>query len=100
MPDTALATTDANVLFRRAMTYPDLREIYLKTLEDCAILSKTDDWLLVEIDRLMAIIFDAALGDTRKQYPNDQFDNAVEYLRDWAAARPNAVLAEVARLRR
>ncbi len=97
--DTAIATTDANVLFRRAMTYPDLREIYLKALEDCAILSKTDDWLLNEIDRLMGIIFEAAIGDTRKQYPNDQFDAAVQYLRNFAAARPNVVLAEVARIR-
>ena len=98
--DSPIATTDANVLFRRAMAYPDLREIYLKTLEDCAILSRTDDWLLIEIDRLIGIVFDAARADTRKQFDNQRFDDAVAFLREFAALRPNQVLADVARLRR
>ncbi len=32
----SIATTDANVLFRRAMAHPDLREIYLSTVEQAA----------------------------------------------------------------
>jgi spore coat protein H len=98
--DSGIATTDANVLFRRAMTYPDLRETYLSTLESCAVLTKTDDWMLLEIDRLMAIVFDAARADTRKQFDNTRFDDAVNFLRTFAAMRPNQVLADVARIRR
>lgn len=98
--NSAIATTDANILFQRAMAYPDLREIYLKTIEDCAILSRTDDWLAFEIDRLVAAVFEAARGDTRKQFDNTRFDEAVNFMRLFAAERPNQVLAEVARLRR
>ena len=96
----AIATTGDNVLFRRAMLQPDLRATYLKTLEDLAVLSRTDDWLALEIDRLVAIIFEAARADTKKQFDNPRFDLAVQFLRDFAAIRPNQVLAEVARIRK
>ena len=95
-----LATTDANVLFRRAMTYPELRQIYLQTLEQCAAVAATDDFMTLEIDRLIAIIFDAARSDTRKQFSNQAFDEAVQTLRDFAALRPAQVLRDVAALRR
>jgi spore coat protein CotH len=98
--DSAIATTSDNVLFNRAMTYADLREIYLSTLEQCAVAAKTDDFLSLEIDRLTAIVFDAAKADTRKQFPNDQYDAAVDFLRQFAARRPNQVLTEVANIRR
>jgi spore coat protein H len=98
-PESGIANTDANIIFQRAMTYPDLREAYLKAIEDCAILSRTDDWLLTEIDRLVGIIFDAARADTKKQFDNAQFDEAVNWLRGFAARRPNQALADVARLR-
>lgn len=98
--DSRIAITDTNVLFRRAMTYPDLREAYLQTMEQCAVLSRTDDWLTLEIDRLMAILFDAARADTKKQFPNDRFDAAVQFLRDFAAVRPQQVLTDVARIRK
>ncbi len=93
-------TTSDNVLFRRAMTYPDLRETYLSTLEQCANIARTDDFLALEIDRLTAIIYDAAKADPRKQFPNDQFDLAVQFLRDFAAVRPGQVLTDVARIRK
>lgn len=97
-----IATTDANVLFRRAMTYPDLRETYLQALEECARLSAADSFLLLEIDRLVAIIFDAAAADTKKQWASDptRFDAAVDFLRLFATNRPGQVLADVARIRR
>jgi spore coat protein CotH len=98
--DSAIATTSDNVLFNRAMTYADLREIYLSTLEQCAVAAKADDFLSLEIDRLTAIVFDAAKADTRKQFPNDQYDAAVDFLRQFAARRPNQVLTEVANIRR
>ena len=98
--DSAIATTSDNVLFNRAMTYADLREVYLSTLEQCAIVSKTDDFLSLEIDRLTAIVYDAAKADTRKQFPNDQYDAAVDFLRQFAARRPNQVLNDVANIRR
>ena len=95
-----IATTDQNVIFRRAMAIPELRETYLKTIEDCAILSKTDNFLLLEIDRLTGIIFDAAIADTKKKFPNEQFNEAVSFLRGFAELRPDQALADVARIRR
>jgi spore coat protein CotH len=97
--DTAVKRTDDNVVFRRAMTYPDLREVYLSTLEQCARIAQTDDFLLNEIDRLVGVIFDAARSDPKKQFDNDRWDLAVAYLRDFAARRPTIVLDDVARAR-
>lgn len=97
--DSPIRTTDANVLFQRAMEYPDLRDAYFQTLEECARQTTTDDWLALEIDRLVGVIADAANADTKKQFSNERFEEAIEFLRDFAARRPQDVLTEVARLR-
>lgn len=97
--DSGVRRTDDNVLFRRAMTYPDLRDVYFTTLENCARSAATDDFLLFEIDRLVGVIFDAARSDTKKQFDNDRWDLAVAFLRDFAARRPRIVLDDVARAR-
>ena len=98
--DGPIATTDANVLFRRAMAFPDLREVYLATIEQAARLAATDDFLAFEIERLTAQIFDAARSDPKKQFSNDRFDAAVQFMREFAARRPSIVLNEVTRIRR
>jgi spore coat protein CotH len=98
--DAAIPTTDANVLFRRAMGQADLREVYLSTLEQAARLAATDDFLAFEVERLTAQIFEAARADTKKQFANDRYDAAVQFMRDFAAKRPQLVLDEVARIRR
>jgi spore coat protein H len=97
--DHPIPVTDANALFRRAMEYPDLREIYFQTLEDCAGEVSADDWLTLEIDRLVGVIIDAAYDDQKKQFSNERFDEAVEFLRAFAERRPRQVLIEFARLR-
>jgi spore coat protein H len=97
--DHAVPAADANVLFRRAMEYPDLREIYFQTLEACAGAVSADDWLTLEIDRLVGVIIDAAYDDSKKQFSNERFDEAVEFLWAFAERRPREVLIEVARLR-
>ena len=95
-------TTNVNVLFRRALTHPDLRETYLSTLETCARVALENDFLLLEIDRLVAVIFDAANADTKKQFASeaDRFDRAVSFLREYAARRPASVLSQVANIRK
>jgi spore coat protein CotH len=97
--DSAVKRTDDNVLFRRAMAIPELRDVYLSTLELCARNAATDDFLLSEIDRLAGVIFDAARSDPKKQFDNQRWDDAVAYLRDFAARRPQIVLDDVARVR-
>jgi spore coat protein H len=97
--DSGVKRTDDNVLFRRAMTDPELRNVYFTTLENCARTAAADDFLLLEIDRLAGIVFDAVRSDTKKQFDNDHWDEAVKYLRDFAARRPRIVLDDVARAR-
>jgi CotH kinase protein len=94
-----IATSDANVLFRRAMAYPDLRDTYFTALESCARIAAADNFLAGEIDRIVALIFDAVQADTKKQWDNQRFDDAVSFLRLFAAERPSQVLTDVARLR-
>jgi hypothetical protein len=98
--DSAIPTTDANVLFRRAMGHADLREIYLSTVEEAARVAATDDFLAFEVERLTALIFEAARADTKKQFANDRYDAAVQFMRDFAVRRPQHVLNEVARIRK
>ena len=98
--DSAIDVTNSNVLFRRAMTYADLRETYLSTVEQAARFAAADGFLASEVERLVAQIFDAARADTRKQFSNERFDEAVEFMRQFAARRPAIALDEVARLRR
>ena len=97
--DSSVKRTDDNVLFRRAMAYPELREIYISTLEESARTAAADDFLLLEIDRLVAVIFDAVRSDTKKQFDNDAWDAAVATLREFATRRPRIVLDDAARIR-
>ena len=92
--------TDANVIFRRAMADPELREAYFQAIEDCARIAAADGFLLDEIERLVGIIVDTVRSDPNKQFDNDRWDQAVEYLRQFAVRRPQVMLDEVARLRK
>jgi spore coat protein CotH len=98
--DGPIATTDANVLFRRAMTFADLRDVYLSTVEEAARSAAADGFLAAEIERLVAQIVDAARADTRKQFSNERFDQAIDFMRLFAAQRPAIVLGELDRIRR
>jgi spore coat protein CotH len=88
-----------NELFRRALTYPDLRDLYLQALEQCARAAAEDGWLATEIDGQATLIASAAHADVRKQYSNDDFEQAIEFLRQFARERPAFVLAEIAAIR-
>ena len=88
-----------NVLFRRALAYPDLRDRYLQVLEDCARSAADEDWLATEIERQVSLIGDAAHEDPLKQFSNEEFDRQIEFLREFATIRSAFVLAEVAALR-
>lgn len=88
-----------NALTRRALSYGDLFDRYLRTLEDGARMLSSGGWLAAEIERLRALIGQAAYADTRKPYSNEDFEAAVEFLREFATVRPARVLEEVAAYR-
>jgi spore coat protein H len=90
---------DENVLVRRALAYTDLRDLYLQVLEQCARSAAEEDWLATEIERQVSVIAAAAHDDPRKQYSNEEFDQQIDFLREFARRRSTFVLREVAALR-
>lgn len=94
-----LDRADENVLVRRALSYTDLRELYLQVLEQCARSAAEEDWLAAEIERHVSVIAAAAHDDPRKQYSNEEFDQQIDFLREFARRRSALVLAEVEAVR-
>lgn len=88
-----------NALTRRALSYGDLFDRYLRTLEDGARMLSNGGWLSAEVERLHALVGQAARADTRKPYSNEDFETAVQFLREFATVRPARVLEEVAAYR-
>ncbi len=95
--------TDRNVLTRRALAIPTVKQAYLAGLAD-AVASATEGqegdagngWLAQEIERLSALILPAARADTNKPYSNDDVDASIEGLRAFARNRPTYVRCAVA----
>ena len=93
------AGVDTNVIFRRALAYPDLKALYLDTLASCARSAATQFWLEREIVRESQLLAAPAADDTLKPYADDEVASAVSYLRTFARRRTPLVLQEVGRLR-
>ena len=91
--------TDENAIVARALAYPDLRELYLQTLEQCATVAAADGWLDAQVSARAALVDQAARADVRKRYPEEDFDIAIEFLKQFAANRPVMVVEEVESLR-
>lgn len=91
-------TIPDNVLFPRAYAQPDLKAAFLDAAQGCAD-AIGSDWMLNEVNRLTALIGSAVFADTKKLYSNDDFLAEVDFLRQFAVARPLSVTAEVATLR-
>ena len=108
-----------NLLVLRALTYTDLRDLYEDTILECANSIMADPaltpnglvpkgttlvpappgrpgWLETEIAREYAQIRQAALDDPVKPYTNDQFEQAVRDLTDFARRRADFVRQQVA----
>jgi spore coat protein CotH len=94
-----MLNVETNVLFSRALMYPDLRALYLQKLVDCARSALSQFWLDREIAKIAALIAPAVTEDTLKPYSDDEFTSAVSYLRTFARRRPFRVFQEVAKLR-
>jgi hypothetical protein len=95
-----LTRADENVLFRRAMAYTDLRALYWQVLEECARSAAEDGWLEAEIIRAAALVDTAVRQDSRKPFSNDEFEQGVALLQQFARTRSNFVLQEIDKLRR
>lgn len=88
-----------NRLMDRAMTVQELRDLYFDTLLACAFAASTDGWLDQEIRREYEQVRPAALEDTLKPFTNDEFENDVLQLLEFARLRSTVVINEVLRRR-
>jgi len=84
-----------NQLFRRAMTYEDLRELYVKKLRQCAHVAGAGDWLQTQIAATSSLIAEAALEDTFKPASNEEFNAALKFLKKFARQRSSFVVREI-----
>jgi spore coat protein CotH len=90
---------EENALFRRAVAYRDLFDLYLEVLERCAVAAAEDDWMEREITRAAALVAPHVRADTRKPFTSEDFDQAVVLLQEFARKRSPYVLREVRRVR-
>jgi spore coat protein CotH len=88
-----------NVLVRQALAYPDLYALYLEVLEQTARAASENGWLESVVQAAAAITGPAAADDVRKPFTNQQQEEAVALLIDFARRRPASVLAQVASAR-
>jgi uncharacterized protein (TIGR03437 family) len=96
---------EANVLARRAMLVPKLRNTYLQTLSKAAGLAGgRGGWMESEIDRFYGLIGDMARLDPHKQCPGAgamiscgaaEFEQRVEETREFVRLRSGFVTSEV-----
>ena len=90
---------EQNAIFRRAIGYRDLFDLYLEVLERCAFAASEDDWMEREILRAGALVAPHVREDVRKPFSSEEFDQAIELLVDWVRKRPQFVLKEVQKVR-
>jgi CotH protein len=102
--DSITARFDTNVLVRRVMTVPALREQFLNALRQCAALAAepaADDprgWLEREVDRQTKLVAPAVADDPVFPYSYDDFLALTGYLIEFARDRAPYVDCQVAQM--
>jgi hypothetical protein len=100
-----LRNIDANVLMRRALAVPGLREFFSReVLRAAESAGGADGWMDQEIQRIYNQIGDAVRIDGLKECvdgpcslerSNEEFERTVEYMRRFAAERPEEVVRQL-----
>jgi spore coat protein CotH len=88
-----------NRLLDNALANPDLRALFLQTIERCAASALEDGWLEAQASRLAALVASAAPFDHRLPYTEQAHEEDTQQLLDFARRRSEFALAEVARTR-
>jgi spore coat protein H len=91
---------ERNRLMGRILAYPELYAQYLDILDEIARSAADDNWLENEVQKEYAQIREAARADTQKPYSNEDFENAIVGLLDFARNRSAQVIAQVGAARR
>jgi hypothetical protein len=93
---------ETNVVARRAMAAPSLRQSYLDALAQCARIAAEPaagdarGWLEREVDRQARQIAGSVAGDPVFPFSFDQFQSEVEFLLTFARLRPSLVGCQAA----
>ena len=90
-----LAGAAENVLMRRMLEDPVLRERYFQLVLEAVSAASSGNWLVDEITRDYQQIRDSVLADPFKPYTNDEFDAAFAELLTFARTRPGFVTSQV-----
>jgi spore coat protein CotH len=90
---------DGNRLLYNALAHPDLRTLYLQTIERCAAAASEDGWLEGEVTRLATLVASAGALDPTLPYTQQMHDDDVQMLLDFARRRSALTLDEVGRAR-
>jgi CotH protein len=94
---------ETNVLARRAVAVPSLRQVFLDALMQCAQIAAepapgdSRGWLEREIDRQASQIAGAVTEDPVFPFSVDEFQAEIDFLRTFARVRPLSVSCQVAR---
>ena len=86
-------------MFRRAIAYRDLFDLYLEVLERCAFAAAEDDWMEREFTRAWALVGPHVREDSRKPFSGEEFDQSIVPLQEFARKRSRFVLQEVQKIR-
>jgi hypothetical protein len=97
---TDVPAAQANRLMNRTLSYPELYNAYLDALQEAAASAADGGWLENEVQHEYAQIRDAARLDTLKPFSNQQFEDSVQGLLDFARRRSDIVSGEVSASRR
>jgi spore coat protein CotH len=84
-----------NALMRRILEHPELRSRYADRLLEAVALATDGDWLEREIWAAYEQIREAALADPLKPYSNEEFEQTVATLIEFARRRPSFVVQEI-----
>jgi len=86
-----------NRLMDRAMTLQEIRDLYFDTLLACAAVASADAWLDQEIRREYDQVRQSALDDPVKPSTNEEFEDSIQQLLEFARLRSAAVTQDVLR---
>jgi hypothetical protein len=94
---------ERNVLMRRAMAVPELRQLFIRTIDEVAAIVESRvagdglGWLENEIARRAELVRRLMREDRVKPFSNEDFENAVAYNLDFARRRPAIVRQQLQR---
>ena len=94
-----LAGALENVLMKRALEDPVLRDRYFQLVLEAVDAASSGNWLLQEITSEYLQIRDAVLGDGLKPYTNEEFEAAFAELASFARTRAAFVTQQVQQIK-